>query len=433
MLYNEYEDYNKIVLRPELVVDRDRNQRLNINLDVSFPSMPCDLISLDVMDLTGDIQFDLLKNGFTKIRLDSNGNEIEEMKFDANANIDASNYEGALENGYCGPCYGSVDQGDNENKPDSEKKCCNSCNSVKVAYAKIGWKFYDGKDIEQCESEGYVSRINERLNEGCRIKGSAQLNRIGGSLHFAPGESISHNGRHIHDMSLFDKYQDKFSFAHVINHFSFGEDSHEMQEIFSNDKHDHRTTHPLDGQVSDANNKYEMYSYFLKVVNTRFEYLGGKKIETNEFSATIHNRPLRGGRDEDHPNTVHARGGIPGVFFYFDISPLKIINKEHYNKSMSAFILSLCSAIAGILTVGAILDRTIWSARKLIKEQKSTWFLYIVCILSRDIAARDFVWGQKTIEKKRRKRKIPVKEKPEKKKNQKKEKPEKRKITKKKN
>lgn len=371
LLNNEYQDYNRVVLRPELVVDRDRNSHLDINLDISFPKLPCDLISLDVMDLTGEVEFDLLKNGFTKTRLDTSGREIEETAFDANKQDKEDNTIGAS-NGYCGPCYGAVNQNDNEGRPDAEKVCCNTCDSVRSAYAKVGWKFYDGKDVEQCEREGYVNRINARLDEGCRIRGTAEINRIGGNLHFAPGASISAGGRHVHDMSLFDKHQDKFSFAHTINHFSFGEDSHELSEIFDSDSHNHRTTHPLDSTSVDAKNKYEMYTYFLKVVNTRFEYIDGRTIETNEFSATQHNRPLKGGRDDDHPNTIHARGGIPGLFFYFDISPLKIINREEYNKSFSAFLLSLCSAIAGILTVGAILDRTIWSARRFIKDKKST-------------------------------------------------------------
>ena len=373
LLFNEYQDYNRIVLRPELVVDRDRDQKLQINLDISFPEMPCDLLSLDVMDLTGEIEFDLLKNGFTKIRLGGNyrNDEIEEIKFDANEIIDETNI-GTLDDGFCGECYGSLNQQNNNEKPNNEKICCNSCNSVKVAYAKAGWKFFDGKDIKQCEQEGYVEKINERINEGCRVKGSAEINRIGGNLHFAPGASLLINGRHVHDMSLFDKHTDKFSFKHIINHFSFGEDSHELQEKFENDKHDHRTSHPLDNVHADAGNKYEMYTYYLKVVNTRFEYINGEVIETNEFSATKHNRPLRGGRDEIDKNTIHARGGLPGTFFYFDISPLKIINREDYNRSFSAFILSLCSAVAGILTVGSLLDRTIWSARRFIKDKKST-------------------------------------------------------------
>ncbi|TID21898.1 hypothetical protein CANINC_003382 [Pichia inconspicua] len=371
LLWNEYLDYNTIVLRPELVVDRDRNNKLPINLDIVFPQMPCDLLNLDVMDLTGDIEFDLISNGFTKIRLDKNGNQIGKHEFSANQQGEYD-FKGTNENGYCGPCYGSLNQDENEQKPDSEKTCCNSCEAVRYAYSKVGWKFYDGQGIEQCEREGYVDNINERLDEGCRVRGTAKLNRVGGNLHFAPGSGIAVAGRHVHDLSLFDKFPEKFSFAHEIIHFAFGEDSHELEEIFANDKHDHKTTHPLDGITVDAHEKYQMYTYFLKVVNTRFEYIDGKVIETNEFSATQHHRPLRGGPDAQNPNTVHATGGIPGLFFYFDISPLKIINREEYNKSFSAFILSLCSAVAGILTVGAILDRTIWSARRFIKDKKNT-------------------------------------------------------------
>lgn len=371
LLWNEYLDYNTIVLRPELVVDRDRNNKLPINLDIVFPQMPCDLLTLDVMDLTGTVNIDVFSQGFTKIRLDKNGNQIEKYELGVNEDT-VPNLVGTTASGYCGPCYGSMNQEENEHKPDNEKICCNTCESVKYAYSNIGWKFYDGEGIEQCEREGYVKKVNERLNEGCRVRGTAQLNRVGGNLHFAPGSGTSMAGRHVHDMSLFDKYPDKFSFAHEIRHFAFGDDSHELEQIFANDKHDHTTTHPLDGITADAHEKYQMYTYHLKVVNTRFEYISGKVIETNEFSATQHHRPLNGGPDLENPKVLHARGGIPGLFFYLDISPLKIINREEYNKSFSAFILSLCSAVAGILTVGAILDRTIWSARRFIKDKKST-------------------------------------------------------------
>ncbi|VEU22652.1 DEKNAAC103432 [Brettanomyces naardenensis] len=367
LLFNEYGDYKTIVIRPELVVDRDQDNKLDINLDITFPKMPCDMLAMDIMDLTGDIQVDLLNGGFTRIRLDQEGNEIsEEEKFSVNKETlwvsDDPNY--------CGSCYGSIDQSNNDKESDLSKKvCCNTCEAVKAAYAAAGWKFYDGEGIDQCEKEGYVKRMNERLGEGCRIKGTAQLNRIGGNLHFAPGSSITMNDRHVHDLSLFDKHPEQFNFDHVINHFAFGPDDHHQTEALQTKSHSYITTHPLDG-TRLSGDKYRLYSYFLKVVNTRFEYLDGEVLETNEFSATQHDRPLRGGRDDDHPNTIHARGGIPGVFFYFDISPMKIINREEHKKTWSAFVLSVCSAIAGVLTVFSVLDKTIWAAHKLLKEKK---------------------------------------------------------------
>ena len=48
-------------------------------------------------------------------------------------------------------------------------------------------------------------------------------------------------------------------------------------------------------------------------------------IETHQYSVTSHKRSLTGGSDanEGHKERLHARGGIPGVFFsYVSISRL---------------------------------------------------------------------------------------------------------------
>lgn len=42
-------------------------------------------------------------------------------------------------------------------------------------------------------------------------------------------------------------------------------------------------------------------------------------VETHQYSVTSHKRSLAGGtaQDEGHKERLHARGGIPGVFFSF--------------------------------------------------------------------------------------------------------------------
>ena len=47
-------------------------------------------------------------------------------------------------------------------------------------------------------------------------------------------------------------------------------------------------------------------------------------IETHQYSVTSHKRHLAGGNDEQdgHKERLHARGGIPGVFFSYVSSPL---------------------------------------------------------------------------------------------------------------
>lgn len=354
LIRNEYTDYTTLVTKPELVVDRDINKKLDINLDITFPNLPCDVLTMDILDISGEAKVDILKSGFEKFRL-VDGQEVADETpvlnglnvFDLIKTDDHS--------GPCGSCYGALPQ---------EGYCCDTCEAVRVAYANKEWAFYEGKDIEQCEQEGYVARVIERINrkEGCRIKGTTQINRILGNLHFAPGASHTAPGQHVHDLSLYNKYKENFNFDHVVNHLSFGKDP-ESDLIDS--------THPLDGHRKDINEKYHLYSYYIKVVASRFESLNkAKTLETNQFSVIQHDRPLKGGRDKDHQHTLHAKGGIPGVFFYFEISPLKLINREEYAKTWSGFVLGVISSIAGVLMVGTLIDRSVFAAEQVIKGKK---------------------------------------------------------------
>lgn len=40
-------------VEPELFVDTSRNEKLRINLDIEFPKMSCEILHLDVMDVSG--------------------------------------------------------------------------------------------------------------------------------------------------------------------------------------------------------------------------------------------------------------------------------------------------------------------------------------------------------------------------------------------
>lgn len=42
----------------ELFVDTSRNEKMRINLDMTFPRMPCAYLSLDVMDVSGEKEND---------------------------------------------------------------------------------------------------------------------------------------------------------------------------------------------------------------------------------------------------------------------------------------------------------------------------------------------------------------------------------------
>lgn len=393
LLSREWQQFNELSIVPQLVVDRDSHLKLDLNFDITFPSISCDVLTMDIMDQAGDLQLDLLESGFTKTRVgvDELGRihdiETSEEEFQPGK----TNSGGVKrDDGYCGPCYGALDQQKNAELSPQDRICCQTCDDVHDAYLKAGWAFYDGAEIEQCEMEGYVTKLRTHIHEGCRVKGKAKLNRIGGEIHFAPGKSYENyspmrqsSSTHFHDTSLYFKHNE-LNFNHIINHFSFGPGGENIK--FHNSKASRRgedgtmvnsmVVTPMDGRVvmpkgEDSHNM--LYSYFAKIVPTRYEYYHdrAKPLETAQFSTTFHDRPLRGGRDEDHPTTLHARGGTPGVYIKYEMSPVKVVNREAYIKTWSSFLLGCITTIGSVLAVATVSDRVFYTAQQRILGKKS--------------------------------------------------------------
>lgn len=106
----EYRSYSKIDVEQELFVDLTRNQKLTINLNVTFAHLPCDLMSVDAMDVSGEHQNDVVK-GLRKIRLNSKGEIVEEKKDQetstkTSSTLQSSN-ETAVGEPLCKSCYGA--------------------------------------------------------------------------------------------------------------------------------------------------------------------------------------------------------------------------------------------------------------------------------------------------------------------------------------
>lgn len=363
LLLSEWFHLKEVVTRPQLVVDRDRHLKLDLNMDITFPHIPCYLLNMDIMDSAGEMQLEVLNKGWSKTRLDPSGQVLDTKQFKPGK--DVVDYAPEDEN-YCGPCYGARDQSKNDEVNVDERVCCQTCDDVREAYAEKQWAFFDGKNIEQCEREGYVEQVNEHIEEGCRIKGMAKLNRIGGNLHFAPGKGFHNIRGHFHDASLYQN-SPSLNFNHIIHHLSFGK---EVEDITGQGA----STAPLDGtNVSPEFDTHKhQFSYFAKIVPTRYEYLSGETVETTQFTTTYHSRPLKGGRDSDHPTTLHSQGGFPSVYFYFEMSPLKVINKQQYAQSWSGFWLNCITSIGGVLAVGTVLDKITYKAQRSMWGKKST-------------------------------------------------------------
>ena len=363
---------------------------MEISLNVTFPRIPCELLTLDVMDVSGEIQSGVV-HGISKVRLsplEEGGRVLDTTTLRLH---EASEVASHLDPEYCGSCYMAPTPA-NAIKPG----CCNTCDEVREAYAINSWAFGRGEGVEQCEREGYADRLDEQRKEGCRIEGIIRVNKVVGNFHIAPGRSFSNGNMHVHDLNnYFDTpVQGGHTFTHTINSLRFGP---QLPDDISAKWSDHHHSNPLDEHSEDTSEPGFTFLYFVKVVSTSYLPLGwdvdqsskehtsvsdliplghhGKSmgdqgsIETHQYSVTSHKRSLAGGTDaaEGHKERLHAHGGIPGVFFSYDISPMKVINRESRPKTFASFLTGVCAVIGGTLTVAAAIDRGLYETQSRIK------------------------------------------------------------------
>ncbi|KAG6400250.1 hypothetical protein SASPL_137075 [Salvia splendens] len=185
LFISELRLYLHAVTETKLVVDTSRSERLRINFDVTFPALPCSIVSLDAMDISGEQHLDV-RHDITKKRIDALGNVIETRADTIGSpKIDRplQNHGGRLEHNetYCGSCFGA----------------------------------------EACKREGFLQKIKDEEGEGCNIYGFLDVNKVAGNFHFAPGKSFEQSNVHVHDLLAFQK--DSFNLTHKINRIAFGD------------------------------------------------------------------------------------------------------------------------------------------------------------------------------------------------------------------
>src|SRR3989338_5893317 len=164
------------------------------------------------MDVSGNHQSDVSTTVY-KQRLDRDGRVIGNVDtLSVNQPKVTVRPDAVRPADYCGSCYGA------EAVP---AQCCNSCDDVREAYRLKGWAFGKGDAYEQCVSEGFEDRLEAVKDEGCRIYGSLNVNKLAGNFHLAPGQSFQQSHMHVHDLQPFPPGV-QWNFAHKIHSLSFG-------------------------------------------------------------------------------------------------------------------------------------------------------------------------------------------------------------------
>ncbi|XP_068654991.1 uncharacterized protein [Aristolochia californica] len=248
----------------QMSVDLKRGETLPIHINITFPSLPCEVLSVDAIDMSGKHEVDLDTNMW-KFRLNKDGyiigteyvSDLVEKEHAAHGHDDSkTHHEDSPERTHS---HGFAE--------DAEKKI---------------------KEVKQALANG----------EGCRVFGVLDVQRVAGNFHIS-----------VHGLNIFMAQQIfegaiHVNVSHVIHDLSFGPKYPGIHN-------------PLDGTSRILHEASGTFKYYIKIVPTEYRYLSKKVLPTNQFSVTEYFMPMR---ESDRT--------WPAVYFLYDLSPITVTIKE---------------------------------------------------------------------------------------------------------
>jgi hypothetical protein len=181
--------------------------------------------------------------------------------------------------------------------------------------------------VQQCIREGQAVGMigadsNGSLNEGCRVHGHLEVNKVAGNFHIAPGQSFEQRNYHVH--SLRNIRLNMLNTTHYISDLSFG-------EYFPNQ------VNPLSDTRQVTNEGAVLFHYYVKVVPSTYVFLNKTELRTNQYSVTKHRKVIQ--------NILEGNSHqLPGTFFTYEISAIMVKFVER-QRSLAQFLTSSCAII----------------------------------------------------------------------------------------
>lgn len=314
MFLTEFNSYLSVEVVDHIIVDTTLNQKLPIGLNITFPHLRCDEISVDTVDSMGENQVDL-HGGMQKISLDARGF--------------VSAGDSVAKSGECLSCL--------EAKEFDESRCCNTCQDLKDAYSEAGLPYYHILDTaDQCKNA-----------VGCQIHGDVLVSKVGGNVHVALGKSTVRDGKHVHEFNI-KEVSDGFNTSHSIHRLDFGEQVEGM-------------TSPLEGTTKIVKHGAYMFHYYIKLVPTLYNGRDDRVVYTHQYSVT-----------DNEKNVMVKKGelaGLPGVFLVYEFTPF-MVQKIEKPQPLSHFLTSVCAIIGGVFTVAGMIDATLYKSYNGLKKAR---------------------------------------------------------------
>ncbi|XP_044508984.1 endoplasmic reticulum-Golgi intermediate compartment protein 3 [Mangifera indica] len=219
----------------QMSVDLKRGETLPIHINMTFPSLPCDVLSVDAIDMSGKHEVDLDTN-IWKLRLNRYGHII------------GTEYLSDL-----------VEQEHAHKHDDKDEDSDEKLHSLGFDQA----------------SEKLIKKVKQALenDEGCRVYGVLDVQRVAGNFH------LSVHGLNIYVAQMIFGGATHVNVSHTIHDLSFGP---EYPGIHN----------PLDGTVRLLHDTSGTFKYYIKIVPTEYRYISKEVLPTNQFSVTEYFSPM---------------------------------------------------------------------------------------------------------------------------------------------
>ncbi|ORX35771.1 endoplasmic reticulum vesicle transporter-domain-containing protein [Kockovaella imperatae] len=293
---------------PDYAFQVDHGAETELQLNVDLTvAMPCHYLSIDLRDAVGDRVH--LSNDFVKDGTSFNVGKASSLKLAAPTNPSAS----------------EVISSARRRTPNQR----GSFAGLRRLFAAPG----------RAHHTGY--RPTELVKNGpaCRIYGSVNVKKVTANLHIT---TLGHGY-----MSMEHTDHSLMNLSHIVHEFSFG-------PFFP------AISQPLDLSMEITDKPFTIFQYFLRVVPTTYIDSSRRKLVTSQQYAVT-----------DYSRSFEHGGGIPGVFFRYDLDPMSLTIKER-STSFYQFFLRLTGAIVlcagGVWTVAAFGMRIVNRAQRQVKR-----------------------------------------------------------------
>ena len=342
---NEIMNYITPPMVKQMAVDGTQNELMTVRMDITFPRVPCSVLSVDAYDQSGKNDQDV-RGELHKERLSEFGKSL-------------GSYDKA---------GGGVTEEEDALIHDLQQFFGGG---MKVVFEK------------RAEHSREVKHAVEK-KEGCRLYGRMHLQRVAGNFH------ISAHAEDYETLQHAFGAVNKINISHTITHLSFGagypglvnpldgvarsgsdDEFHYDESNKDNSKSSERNKEEEEEKRKKKNEQMRrsrlmdltwdengsgVYKYFLKLVPTFYRtrrsiFLGlfswTKSVSTNQYSVTEYFR-----------KTDAWSGSLPAVYFLYDFSPIAV-TIDSKRPHVVYFLTRLCAVCGGVFAFAHMISNLV--------------------------------------------------------------------------